>query len=131
MLVGEVGKDDSAIVEQVVQVMTHAYTGNTGKRRVLVLKAEGVKMDLADLKRRVDERVKGTIADVDTRVTVLGNVVRGGSPTAFDRLLGARFANVEVHELFAGATDFMVGWTGPGVTSPASSHDPYVVVAPL
>ncbi len=131
VLVREVGKDDDAIVDQVVQTMTRAYQANTGKRRVLVLKSEGVKMDLNELKVRVDEKMRAIIADVDTRVTVLGHVVRGGAPTAFDRLLGARLANAAVRELAAGKTDFMVGWTGPGVTSPAVEHDPYVVATPL
>ncbi len=131
VLVREVGRSDDAIVDQVVQTMTHAYTGNTGKRRVLVLKSEGVKMDLNDLKRRVDEKMRAVVPDVDTRVTVLGHVVRGGSPTAFDRLLGARLANAAVRELMAGKTDFMAGWVGPGVTAPVVEHDPYVVAAPL
>ena len=43
----------------------------------------------------------------------------------------ARLANAAVRELAAGKTDFMVGWTGPGVTSPAVEHDPYVVATPL
>jgi len=39
-------------------------------------------------------RVAKEIADclgVETRVTVLGHIQRGGSPTAFDRLIGTRF----------------------------------------
>jgi len=131
VLVREVGKDDAAIVDQVVHTMTHAYKDNTGKRRVLVLKSEGVKMDLNDLKTKVDERMREIVPDVDTRVTVLGHVVRGGSPTAFDRLLGARLANAAVRELAAGKTDFMVGWVGPGVTAAVVEHDPYVVSTPL
>jgi 6-phosphofructokinase len=118
------------VVEQVVRTIVHAYRDRK-KRRVLIIKAEGVKIDTAHLKKRVDERIASLLADVDTRVTVLGHVVRGGTPTAFDRLLGARFGNVAIRELAAGRTDFMTGWTGPGVNAPASAHDPYVVVAPL
>ena len=40
--------------------------------------------------------------DVDSRVTVLGHVVRGGTPTAFDRLLGARLGNVALRALREG-----------------------------
>lgn len=35
--------------------------------------------------------------DVEARVTVLGHLQRGGSPTAADRLLGSRFGNSAVH----------------------------------
>jgi ATP-dependent phosphofructokinase / diphosphate-dependent phosphofructokinase len=39
---------------------------------------------------RVAEQI-GTRMGVETRVTVLGHVQRGGSPTAFDRILATRF----------------------------------------
>jgi len=131
VLVRETGKDEAAIVEQVVRSMLHAYQGDRGKRRVLVIKAEGVQVDTATLKRRVDERIAKVLPDVDTRVTVLGHVVRGGAPTAFDRLLGARLANATMRELALGKTDFMAGWTGPGVPGGPCAHDPYVVMTPL
>ncbi|MFH1721945.1 MAG: ATP-dependent 6-phosphofructokinase [Candidatus Altiarchaeota archaeon] len=38
--------------------------------------------------------------DIDTRVTVLGHVVRGGSPTVFDRILATRYG-VKAVELVA------------------------------
>ncbi len=133
VLVRETDKDEDAYVEHVVRTMVHAYKGNQAKRRVLVIKAEGVKIDMAHLKKRVDERIKSLLQDVvvDTRLTVLGHVVRGGSPSAFDRLLGARLAHAAMRELFEGKTDFMAGWIGPGVDGPPSQHDPYVVTTPL
>ena len=75
------------------------------------------KVDPARLKDAVDERdARGaSCADVDTRVTVLGHVVRGGAPTAFDRLLAARLANAAVRALADGRSGFMAGWSGPGV----------------
>jgi 6-phosphofructokinase 1 len=131
VLVPEVGKTEDAIVDQIVGAVTQAYKSDTGKRRVLILKSEGVRLDTAELKRRVDARIGPVLKDVDTRVTVLGHVVRGGAPSAFDRLLGARLANAAMHELFAERSDFMVGWTGPGATGRPSEQDPYVVVTPL
>jgi 6-phosphofructokinase 1 len=38
----------------------------------------------------VAARVKEAIPEMDTRVTVIGHVQRGGSPTAADRLLGSQ-----------------------------------------
>ncbi len=131
VLVRETNKTDDDFVEQVVRAMVKAYKSGSAKRRVLVLKAEGVKIPTPDLKARVDARLAELLPDVDTRVTVLGHVVRGGAPSAFDRLLGARLANAAVRELARGRTDFMAGWFGPGATEERSADDPYVVVNPL
>ena len=57
--------------------------------------------------------------------------MRGGTPTAFDRLLGARLANAALRAMFAGETDFMAGWSGPGITRAACPWYPYVVLTPL
>ncbi|HEY1691849.1 MAG TPA: ATP-dependent 6-phosphofructokinase [Polyangiaceae bacterium] len=131
VLVPEAGRDEEAIVDGVARAMEAAYARDSGKRRVLVVKAEGVRLDAATLKERIDARVRGSLPDVDTRVTVLGHVVRGGTPTAFDRLLGARLANAAVRALAEGETSFMAGWYGPGVTRSACRYDPYVVLSPL
>ena len=135
VLVRESDKDESQIVDQVVAIMKKAYAeaSRTGdaKRRVLVIKSEGVKIDSARLKQLVDERIAATLVNVDTRVTLLGHVVRGGTPSAFDRLLAARLANGAIRALAAGQNDVMAGWIGPGVTNPACPWDPYVVLTPL
>jgi 6-phosphofructokinase 1 len=131
VLVPEATRDEDALVEGVGRAMEAAYARDSGKRRVLVVKAEGVKLDTAALKARIDQRISRSLPDVETRVTVLGHVVRGGAPTAFDRLLGARLANVAVRALADGESGFMAGWSGPGVARAASRHDPYVVLTPL
>jgi 6-phosphofructokinase 1 len=131
VIVREMGKDEDGIVDHVVRTMERAYSGHSNKKRVLVIKAENVDLGIAALKARVDARLAATLPDVDTRVTVLGHVVRGGTPTAFDRLLGARLANAAVRALHEGRTDFMAGWLGPGVTGAATAYDPYVVLTPL
>lgn len=135
VIVRETNQSEAEVVDQVVRTMTRAYADrehpDDQKRRVLVIKAEGVKIDPARLKKLVDERVGPNLPDVDTRVTVLGHVVRGGTPTAFDRLLASRLANGAIRALHAGQTDVMAGWTGPGVTHPPCPWDPYVVLTPL
>ncbi|XP_054722411.1 ATP-dependent 6-phosphofructokinase-like [Uloborus diversus] len=63
----------------------------TGQRLNIILVAEGA-MD-REGKAITAELVKTIIVDnlqQDTRVTVLGHVQRGGSPSAFDRILGSR-----------------------------------------
>ena len=131
VLVRETAKDDAAIVDSVVQTIDAAFRDpRSNRRRVLVVKSEGVKLDSLELKRRVDARI-GHLRDVDTRVTVLGHVVRGGTPSAFDRLLAARLANSAVRALAAGQSAFMAGWAGPGIERAACEYDPYVVLSPL
>jgi phosphofructokinase-like protein len=49
---------------------------------------------------------------VETRVTVLGHIQRGGSPTAFDRVLGTRFGIQAIDLLRRGVTGVMVGLQG-------------------
>lgn len=131
VLVRETDRSEDEIVAQVVSTIERAYQDEAGRRRVLVLKAEGVTLDTAKLKLAVDAAVAARMPDVDSRVTVLGHVVRGGTPTAFDRLLGARLGNVALRTLLEGQTDFMAGWFGPGAIGNPSPHDPYVVTTPL
>ena len=50
------------------------------------------------------------------RVTQLGHVQRGGSPSAFDRLLATRLGAAAVRELNAGNAGNMVGWTKNTIT---------------
>ena len=80
-----------------------ANDGGEAKRRVLVIKSEGVKIDSARLKELVDERIAKEIPDVDSRVTVLGHTQRGGSPSNFDRVLGTRMGEAAVHLIARGA----------------------------
>jgi 6-phosphofructokinase 1 len=135
VLVREADKDEGQIVDQVVRTMQRAYgpqpDGTSTKRRVLVIKSEGVQVESNRLKDLVEERIKTLLPDVDTRVTVLGHVVRGGTPTAFDRLLGARLANAALRAMVAGQSDFMAGWCGPSIPRAACPWDPYVVLTPL
>jgi 6-phosphofructokinase 1 len=131
VLIRESGRTDEQLVEQVCRAMELAYQRDSGKRRVLVVKAEGVKFDTQQLKAAIDERIGRVLPDVDTRVTVLGHVVRGGAPSAFDRLLAARLAHAAVRALADGETGFMAGWVGPGIRRTACAYDPYVVLSPL
>jgi 6-phosphofructokinase len=71
-------------------------------RRAIIIKAEGVAIAIDRLKAAVDARLRDRVprrrpgdqrargevsraAGIETRVTVLGHVVRGGRPSAFDR----------------------------------------------
>ncbi|MBX7434076.1 ATP-dependent 6-phosphofructokinase [Mycobacterium sp. Y57] len=51
----------------------------------------------------------------ETRTVVLGHLLRGGSPTSFDRLLGLRFGAAAVRALDEGHTGVMVALNPPTV----------------
>jgi 6-phosphofructokinase 1 len=53
----------------------------------------------------------------ETRVTVLGHVQRGGSPTAFDRVLGTRYGLKAVDLIEEGKLGHMVCLKGNRITS--------------
>jgi 6-phosphofructokinase 1 len=128
----EAGKSETDIVDQVVDaVMAVRKRTSRRARRVIVIKAEGVAVQVDRLKTLVDARLQtpGTDSAIETRVTVLGHVVRGGRPSAFDRLIGSRLANVAVRALAAGQTLKMAAWMPPVVLpeeiAARSPHDPY------
>src|SRR5207245_10670789 len=55
--------------------------------------------------------------DIDTRVTVLGHLQRGGVPTALDRILATRFGTHAAEMLSEGKYNRMVAMRGGTVTS--------------
>jgi 6-phosphofructokinase 1 len=57
----------------------------------------------------------GEMTGKETRTVVLGHLLRGGSPTALDRLLGLRFGAAAVRALDEGEDGIMVGLQPPEV----------------
>lgn len=76
-----------------------------GKKHAIVLVAEGIRPKHA-AQYVADHLSEAT--GVEVRVTVLGHVQRGGSPTAFDRLLASRLGAMAVESLQQGASCAMV-----------------------
>ncbi len=56
-----------------------------------------------------------TLVEKDTRAVVLGHLLRGGSPTAFDRLISLRFGAAAVRALAEGQSGIMVALDPPTV----------------
>ncbi len=57
----------------------------------------------------VAEILKKHLPNLDTRVTILGHIQRGGSPTCLDRLLASRMGYHAVESLLEGRHNVMVG----------------------
>lgn len=77
-----------------------------GKLFSLVIVAEGNPWGGAD---KVAKLVKKKIPKIDVRVAIIGHLQRGGSPTAFDRVLASRLGFEAVEGLLNGKKDVMVG----------------------
>lgn len=80
---------------------------SSGKTSSIVIVAEGDKIgkNIFELKDYVDENME----DYDVRVSVLGHMQRGGSPSCFDRVLASRMGVKAVESMLEGKTNFMVG----------------------
>ncbi|GAA4712044.1 6-phosphofructokinase [Brevibacillus fulvus] len=74
-----------------------------GKKHSIIIVAEGVG-SASVYADKIKERTGW-----ETRVTVLGHIQRGGSPTAFDRMLASRMGAAAVDLLLEGKADRMVG----------------------
>ena len=76
------------------------------KSSSIVIVAEGDKSGgVYDVAKAVQKEVK----NYDIKVTILGHLQRGGSPSSFDRILGSRLGFAAVNALIAGETQKMVG----------------------
>lgn len=137
VLFPEMDKNEDEIVDTVVRAVKKVRARTGRSRRVLVIKAEGVRLKVDELKARVDARLKAELGgpEVETRVTVLGHVVRGGRPTAQDRLIASRLAAAAVTGLMSGVTRAMASWNPPANLPPewiyGSKSDPQCALIDL
>ncbi len=74
-----------------------------GKQYSIILVAEGAG-NATDIGKQIEE-----LTGFDTRVTILGHVQRGGSPTAKDRVLASEFGSYAVELLLAGKKGRAIG----------------------
>ena len=77
--------------------------GRINKRsHFIIIQAEGVGNSI-DITNRIIEET-----GIDTRLTILGHIQRGGSPTARDRVMASRFGEYAVRTLMEGKTNRVV-----------------------
>ena len=82
---------------------------STKKSSSIVIVSEGNKYGGA---YDIAKAVKKKFTHYDTKVTILGHLQRGGSPSGFDRILGSRLGYAAVNAILAGETMQMVGLRG-------------------
>jgi 6-phosphofructokinase 1 len=90
-------------IDQLLAALTKA---KESKSSSIVVVAEGDEEgDAFEVARKVKERY----THFDIRVTVLGHLQRGGSPSVMDRILASRLGVAAVEHLHNGVHDTMVG----------------------
>ncbi|MGI6628131.1 MAG: 6-phosphofructokinase [Bacillota bacterium] len=114
LAVGLAGGAESILIPEkpveIEEVCTRLKRGlNRGKVHSIIVVAEGAAKGF-DVARKVQAYIGSEI-----RVTVLGHVQRGGTPTAFDRLLASRLGARAVDALCQGHSNVMAGLSGTGL----------------
>ena len=91
-------------VDQLGEFIQHGFRKSKNSSIVLVAESEltGGAMGLA-------ERVKNEFTQYDVRVTILGHIQRGGSPSATDRILASRMGEAAIHALIEDQRNVMIG----------------------
>src|SRR3982074_50805 len=102
----------------------------SGKRFTIVVVAEGVKYppELKENRRRLSS-IGNLIGDAiatgskkEVRVSVLGHIQRGGTPSPFDRILATRFGVAAVDLIASGGFGMMVALRGESIVSVDVAH---------
>lgn len=97
IVVPEMPYDAELVVQKVLKGR------NRGKMHHLILMAEGVGNSF-ELAQKVEE-----VTGIITRVTVLGHVQRGGTPTSFDRIIASQMGYSAVNLLIEDKSNRLLG----------------------
>ncbi len=133
---------DETVVKGICQHISQLH--QQGRRFALIVVAEGVKNQLGKKEHYIGDYVACQIQacsnqmsnsegpddrpepfqlpPLDTRVTVLGHLQRGGTPTSTDRLLATAFGREAVDLIANGNYNQMVIWQNGRVSSVPLSH---------
>jgi 6-phosphofructokinase 1 len=91
--------------EEVAQILGSAY--ERGKSHAIIVVAEGAKYNASKLAAYFDKHHESI--GFTLRVTVLGHVQRGGTPTFFDRFLGSELGAAAIESIDKGELGILVG----------------------
>lgn len=98
--------------KEIAERLQAAY--ERGKTHAIVVIAEGVKENAVKIMAYFEAEARRS--GFELRATTLGHVVRGASPSAFDRILATRLGVGAVQALSEGETGVLVGWQSNQVT---------------
>ncbi len=124
ILIPEIPYDINKVVDKIKERQ------RLGKKYTIIVVAEGAapkggKLSVIEKELGKNERLGGigeqvakelqSLTEQETRVVVLGHLLRGGSPTQFDRLLALRFGAAAVRAIEEGQNGIMVALDPPVV----------------
>jgi 6-phosphofructokinase 1 len=93
-------------LQEVAECIEDAYM--RGKSHATIVNSEGSSYSTPEIAEYLNKHG----ASFDVRVTILGHVQRGGSPSGFDRLLATRLGYQAVKHLLKGESGVMLGLQG-------------------
>jgi 6-phosphofructokinase 1 len=96
--------ETASSIEEVIETLKGNVIRN--KTSSIIIVAEGEEEGGA---QEVANKVKEYVPQADIKVTNLGHIQRGGSPTAYDRILGSRLGAAAVEGLLSGKKNVMAG----------------------
>ncbi len=80
-----------------------------GRDYFLAIVAEGIKQDSSEISKWFED-----IIGIESRVTILGHMQRGGNPSIYDRLMAYKFVNYAIDALLNGKDESIVCYTKSG-----------------
>jgi 6-phosphofructokinase 1 len=91
-------------VDQLAELIENGFRKDKNSSIVLVAESEATGGAIG-----MAERVRKEYPQFDSRVTILGHIQRGGSPTAYDRIIASRMGQAAVEALIDGQRNIMIG----------------------
>lgn len=98
-------------IDELGKIVEDAYM--KGKSHAMIVVAEGANLGCNEIADYLNKHDIG----FEVRITILGHVVRGGRPTAFDRMLATRFGISAVEALHDGQSGVMMALEGTTIVS--------------
>ena len=94
--------EDNTNIDQLADFIGRGIRKSKNSSIVLVSEKDGGAMHYA-------ERVRKEYPEFDVRVSILGHLQRGGTPTAYDRILASRLGVASIEALKEGQRNVMIG----------------------
>jgi 6-phosphofructokinase 1 len=96
--------ETTTYIDNMARLLKHDW--RRSKSSGIVIVAEG---DDEGGATEIAQKVKEKLPEIDTRVTILGHIQRGGAPSAFDRVLASTLGHIAVKGLLEGHRGVMAG----------------------
>ncbi|MCH7668483.1 MAG: 6-phosphofructokinase, partial [Acidobacteria bacterium] len=102
-------RGDSSTLDEVGATVASAF--DRGRHHEFVVVAEGAELSIHAIARHLDDRGIG----FESRIATLGYVQRGGSPSAFDRMLASRMGVAAVKAIGEDESDVFTALKGQSI----------------